>query len=137
MSVSPSGGSNVIGEVIGGRDLRISPPEHSFTFHCDQAHYGPVSRGGEASGVTGGQAVFGSGCLVLVRDVDGAFRGIMDRRGGYGQASDGYGLIIWEDTAANLILGSDHNAPLAYAPVLELHHPIMSMIWGHGGRLDI
>ena len=27
--------------------------------------------------------------------------------------------------------------PLYYAPVLEFHHPIMSMPGGHGGQLDI
>ena len=37
----------------------------------------------------------------------------------------------------NLTLVTDTSAPLAYAPGLELHHPIMSEIEGHGGRLDI
>ena len=29
------------------------------------------------------------------------------------------------------------NTPLAYALVLEIHHPIMSTLGGHGGRLEI
>ena len=37
---------------------------------------------------------------------------------------------------ANTSLGTEHNAPLTYAPGLELHHPIMSMLGGHGGQLE-
>ena len=33
-------------------------------------------------------------------------------------------------------LGMDPNAPLAYAPGSELHHPTMSVLGGHGGQLD-
>ena len=44
-------------------------------------------------------------------------------------------MIRFEDTVANVILGTEPNAPLAYAPVLELHHPIMSMLGGHRGQL--
>ena len=43
---------------------------------------------------------------------------------------------MWDDTVTNLILGTEPNYPLAYDPGLELHHPIMSMIGGHGGRLE-
>ena len=38
---------------------------------------------------------------------------------------------MWEDTVANVILRTETNATLAYAMVLELHHPVMSMIGGH------
>ena len=37
----------------------------------------------------------------------------------------------------NNTLGTEPNAPLAYASVSELHHPTMSTIWGHGGLLEI
>ena len=37
----------------------------------------------------------------------------------------------------NITLGMDPNAPLAYAPGLELHHPIMSNLGGHRGQLYI
>ena len=36
----------------------------------------------------------------------------------------------------NLILGKEPNAHLASAPGLELQHLIMSMLGGHGGRLE-
>ena len=35
-----------------------------------------------------------------------------------------------------VILGKYDNTPLAYTPGLELHHPIMSKIGGHGGQLE-
>ena len=45
---------------------------------------------------------------------------------------DGYRrLIRWEDNVANLILGAYSNSHLAYAPGLELRHPIMSILGGH------
>ena len=31
----------------------------------------------------------------------------------------------------------EHNAHLAYAPGLDQHHLVMSMIGMHGGRIDI
>ena len=37
----------------------------------------------------------------------------------------------------NLILGTETNANISSAPVLELHHPIMSILGGQGCRLDI
>ena len=98
-----------------------------------------MSGGGEASGVTGGQAVVGTGRLGLGRDVDGGSGGgTGGGRGGDGRDGDGDrdGLNRWEDTVANVILGMEPNSPLAYAPLLELHHPIMSMLGGHGGRLE-
>ena len=36
----------------------------------------------------------------------------------------------------NLTLRKYNNTPLAYTLGLELHHPIMSKIGGHGGQLE-
>ena len=44
------------------------------------------------------------------------------------------GSLSEEDTAVNITLGTDHNAPLAYAPRLALHHPIMSNHGEYGGQ---
>ena len=41
---------------------------------------------------------------------------------------------MWEDNVANLILGMEPNATLDYAPVLEIHQPIMIILGGHGQR---
>ena len=43
---------------------------------------------------------------------------------------------MWEDTVANIILGTEPNAPLDYASVLELRHPIVSIIGGREGQLE-
>ena len=40
-----------------------------------------------------------------------------------------------EDTVVNITLGTDHNDPFAYAPRLEIHHPIMSILGAHRGQL--
>ena len=48
----------------------------------------------------------------------------------------GYEINRREDTVANLILGTEPNAPIASASVLELHHLIMSKLGGHRGRLE-
>ena len=67
-------------------------------------------------------------------DAYGGSGGVTDRGGG-GDKRDGDGdgqLIKWEDTIENITLGVEPNAPLAYTPVLELHHPIMSTIGAHG-----
>ena len=37
-----------------------------------------------------------------------------------------------EDTSVTITVGKYHNAPIAYARLLELHHPIMINIWEHG-----
>ena len=42
--------------------------------------------------------------------------------------------LIGDDTIVNITLGTESNAPLAYAPVLELHQPIMSKLGEHGGQ---
>ena len=49
------------GGIVGDRDLHLPPTEHSCTFYCNQAHYGPVSSGGAEAGVKGGQSVVGVG----------------------------------------------------------------------------
>ena len=60
-----------------------------------------------------------------------------EREGGVeGRYRNGDVLNRWEDTLANTILGTQPNYPLAYAPVLEFHHPIMSTIGYPGGRLE-
>ena len=38
---------------------------------------------------------------------------------------------------ANVILGTEPNDPLTYAPGSELHHPIVSMLGGNRRRLEI
>ena len=86
--------------------------------------------GGEAPGVPYIQSVVGPGRPGLGGDEDGGLGGRMGLWGG-GDGQDRYGdrrIISWEDTASNVMLGTDPNALLAYDPVLELHHPIMSMI---------
>ena len=47
---------------------------------------------------------------------------------------DGDRLNLWEDNVANATLGTEPNAPLAYALGLEHHHPIMSMLGEPGGQ---
>ena len=44
-------------------------------------------------------------------------------------------LINWYYTVANITLGTDPNAPLAYDMGLELHHPILSTSGAHRGQL--
>ena len=137
MGVSPSGGRYGRGRITGGGDLFLPPSEHSRTYYCDQAHYGPLSGGGEEAGVKGFQAVVGELRLGIGGDVDGGSVGGTD--GGRGvDIQDQYrdGLNRWEDNVANVILGMEHNAPLAYTPLLELHHPIICTLGGNRGRLD-
>ena len=43
---------------------------------------------------------------------------------------------MWEDNIAHVTLGTEPNDPLAYALVLELHHPTMSKLGDTGGRLE-
>ena len=83
-----------------------------------------MSGGGEASGVTGVQSVVVSGRPGLGEDADGVLGCRMGGGGGvYGWDGDGERQIIrWEDTVANIIVGTDPNAPLAYAPGLDLQH---------------
>ena len=55
----------------------------------------------------------------------------MEGRGGINAA-----VTTYMSRVANIILGTDPNAPLSYAMVLELHHPIMSMVGGNRVRLE-
>ena len=75
--VSSTGGRDVVGKVTGCGGLHLPSTEHSHTVHCDQAHYGPVYGGGEASGVMGCQAVMGTSRFVLGRNVDSGSGGGM------------------------------------------------------------
>ena len=45
-------------------------------------------------------------------------------------------LSLWDNNVANITLGTETNDPLTYAPVLEHHHPIISMIGALEGQLD-
>ena len=61
----------------------------------------------------------------------------MDRGvGGDGRYGDKDGLSWWEDNVSHVTLGADHNAPLVYALVLELHHPSMSNFGEQGDQLE-
>ena len=99
-----------------------------------------MSGSGKEAGVKGVQAAVAEGQIVLVWDVNGGSVGGIDGGGG-GGVRDGYGdgdeLNLCEDNVANVILRTETNTPLAYAPLLEIHHPIMSNLGGHGGRLEI
>ena len=98
-----------------------------------------MSGGVAEARVKGGKEVVGVERLGLGGYADVGLVGGTDRRvGRYGQDGDRDrgGLNWWEDTIANIILGMETNAPLASAPGLELHHPITSMLGGHGGQLE-
>ena len=66
-----------------------------------------MSGGGTASGVKGGQEVVATEHLGLGKDTDGVSGDRTDRGGGgYGRDGDIYGLNMWEDNVANIILGT-------------------------------
>ena len=71
MGKYPAGGGDGGGGVTGGGYLRLPPSEHSFTVHCYQAHYEPVSGGGETPGVTNIQAM-----VILGRTRPGGYEDI-------------------------------------------------------------
>ena len=138
MDIPPSGGRNGGGGTAGGGDIRL-PLEHSHTVYCDQAYYVPVSGGGANTGATGLLEVVGARQSGRGGDTDSG-SGVGTDGGGGGDRKDGNidgRLIRWEYTAANVILGMEPNDPLAYAPGLEFHHQIMSMLGGNGGWLEI
>ena len=139
MGLSLGGGSDDRGGIARGGYIRLQPPEHSRTVYYNQAHYVPVSGGGVDDGVKVGQAVVGSGHNGFVGDADGGLRGGTDRVGGGDRLDvdvDGYILCRWEDNVSHITLGTEPNAPLSYAPGLELHHLIMSTLGEHGGKLE-
>ena len=79
-----------------------------------------MSGGGSEAGAKGIQSVVGEGRIGLGWDEDGGSGGGMDvGEGGDGQDRDGDGdgdrLNRWEDTVANIILGTKSNDPLASA----------------------
>ena len=138
VDIPPAGGHDGEGRTAGGGDLRLPPPEHSHKVSCDQANYVPVSGGVVETRSTGLQAVVEEGQGGCVGYADGGSGGGTDGVGG-GDVRDGnryIRLIWWEYTVSNVTLGTETNAALTYATGLELHHPIMSMIGGHRGRLD-
>ena len=95
--------------------------------------------GGRAeAGVKGGQSLMEKGRLGLGGDEDRSSGGGTYGGGGVDrQDINGYGLNRWEDNVANIILGTEYNDPLAYAPELEPHHPIVSILGGHRGQLEV
>ena len=107
----------------------------SIVFYCNKAHYRPVSGGGAGDRIKAGQVVVGSGWHGFGGDDDGISGGKRDGGGG-GDGWDRYGLSQWEDNISHMNLGTDTNSPLAFDLGLELHHPIMSMLGGHGCRLN-
>ena len=138
VGLPPSGGCNVGGRLVGVGDLRLPMTEHSRTVYCNQENYGPVSGSETEAGAKGKKYVVGTGRFVFGGDVGGGSGSGTDR-GGVGEGRDGdrdERLIKWEDTVSNITLGTEPNDPRAYAPVLELHHPIMSTIGVHGGQLE-
>ena len=137
MGVPPANGSDGGLGITGGEDLHLLPQEHIITVHCNQAYYGTVSdRGEEYSGhgwpIGGGNmtACTGKGRGWRLKRRNGR------RGGGYGDDGDGDGLNRWEDTVANVILGTEPNVPISYTTVFELHQPIMSMFGAHRNRLE-
>ena len=117
MGLSPAGGSDGRGGVAGGGYLRLPPPEHIHTVYCDQAHCVIVSGVGADSGVEVGQAVVGAGRTGFGGYAVGGSGVVMDGGGvGNGRDGDRDGLSQWEDNVAHITLGTEPNAPLAYAP---------------------
>ena len=121
--IPPSGGRDVGGRTAGGGDLRLTFPEYSHKFYCDQDHYVPVSSGEAETGATGIQVEVGAVNIGCGGNAAGGLGGGTDKGGGGdGQDSNRDGrLIRWEYTVANAILGTGPNAPIAYALLLELH----------------
>ena len=75
-------------------------------------------------------------------DVEGMWTADQEKERKEGGGGDGWDsnedgrIIRWAYTVVNVILGTEHNVPLASTPGLELYHPIMSMLGGHGGQLE-
>ena len=139
VGLPPAGGCNGIGGLAGGGYLCFPPPKHSRKVYCNQANYGPVSSGKTEARAKGGKEVVGVGRFGFGGDADGGSGGGIDG-GGEVDRWDGDGdtrLMKWEDTVANVTLGMDPNYRLAYAPVLEIHHPNMSTFGAHKYQLEI
>ena len=54
----------------------------------------------------------------------------------WGEGGGGLMQEVWLVHLHINALGTEHNTPLAYAAVIELHRPISSTIGEHGGRLE-
>ena len=128
MGVSPADRGDGRGRITGRGEICLLPTEHSHRSHCDHAHYGPMSCNLEVYGVKSGPSVVETERLGLGRYSVGVLGCRMGGGGGGGgeQEFDGDGLNMWVDNVANIILGIDTNAPLAYALVSEIQHPIVS-----------
>ena len=88
-----------------------------------------MSIGGVEAGAKGVQSVAETGQGGCGGDEDVCSGGGTDGGGGgYGRDGDGDILSRWEGNVANLTLGTEPDDPLAYAPGLEHHHPIMSTL---------
>ena len=97
-----------------------------------------MSGGGAETGATGIQAVMGEGRGGCGGYADGGLGGRTDGGGG-GDRKDGDRdgrLIRWDHNVENLILGTETNDLLAYTPGLEPHRLIVSILGGHGERLE-
>ena len=68
VEIHPTGGCDGEGGAAGGGYLRILPPEQICTVHCDQAHYVPISGGGETPRCKGVQLMVVSRGPVLHYD---------------------------------------------------------------------
>ena len=92
---------------------------------------------GAEAGVKGCQEVVEAVKNRFGGDADGGLVGGMDGGGGgYIRYIERDGLSRWEDNVSHVTLGTDHNAPLVYALVLELHHPSMSNFGEQGDQLE-
>ena len=133
MGIPHDGSRNGGGWNSGGVDLRLLPPEHSFTVYCNQDHYGPVSGGRAEAGVKGDQVVVGSGCIGCGLYADGGSGGRTNRgTGGYGRDGDGDRLSWRDNNVSRATLRTRPNDPLDYVPGSEHHQPIISTLGDTG-----
>ena len=141
MGIYPAIGCDVGDDISGGGNLCHPLSEHIHTVYCNQTYFVPVSCSGAEASIKGGQLVVGSWQTGFVGDADGGLGGGTDR-GGWWERRDNDSnvdeLSWWEDNVSHLTVGTDPNTntPLAYAPVLALHHLITIMLGEHGSRLD-
>ena len=112
------------------------PLEYSCTVYCDQANYVPMSVGDTEAEAKGGKELVGTGWFGYGGYADSSpAGGTAGGGGGDGCDGDKYGrLIKWEGNVANITLGTDTNAPIAYASGLDLYHLIMHTLGVHRGQ---
>ena len=75
------------------------------------------------------------GRIICGEDADGGLGGGTDGGGG-GDRRDGDGLSWWENNVKHAALGTETNAPIAYALGLKHHQPIISTLGYPGSRLE-